>query len=75
MPSGLTENPGLAEASWRLAFDAAGDCVWDWNLRDGRVACSENLREVFGDLFAEGGVPDWRDLLHADARREVLGRL
>ena len=54
MPSGLTENPGLAEASWRLAFDAAGDCVWDWNLRDGRVACSENLREVFCDPSAEG---------------------
>lgn len=75
MPSGLTEDPGLAEASWRLALEAAGDCVWDWNLRDGRVACSENLREVFGDLFAEGEVPDWRDLLHADERREVLGRL
>jgi len=41
-----------SETRWRLALEAAGDGVWDWNIRTGEELCSEGLLRMFG--FAPG---------------------
>lgn len=53
-----------SEARWRLALEAAGDGVWDWNIRTGEELCSDGLLRMFG--FVPGELPD--DLNALDAR-------
>ncbi len=37
-----------SETRLRLALDAAQMGVWDWNLKIGKVTCSEQVEEIFG---------------------------
>ncbi|MBS1819947.1 MAG: PAS domain-containing protein [Acidobacteria bacterium] len=57
-----------AEARWRLAFQASGDGVWDWDIRTDRVVFSDGLMRMLG---YEAGEPwdslrDWSDRVHPD---------
>ncbi len=65
------------EERWRLALEAAGDGVWDWNVQSGEVVYSKGYAELLG--FAEQAlgdrVEDWRQSLHPDDRARVLGEL
>jgi PAS domain S-box-containing protein len=44
-----------SEARWRLALEAAGDGVWDWNIATGEETCSDGLLRMFG--YEPGELP------------------
>lgn len=59
---------------WRLALDAVGDGVWDWNLTTDEIFFSHRWKTMLGhgrDAVL-GGVADWRDRIHADDREGAL---
>ena len=60
-----------AEERWRFALEGAGDAVWDWNLRDGRVFHSRRSGEMLGYTDEETRELVLRDLLHPDDRAAV----
>ena len=51
-----------------FALDAAGDCVWDWNLRNGAVRYSHQIKQLYGYELLELGnsIDIWRALVHPD---------
>jgi diguanylate cyclase (GGDEF)-like protein/PAS domain S-box-containing protein len=53
-----------SEARWRLALEAAGDGVWDWNIATGQETCSDGLLRMFG--YEPGELPN--DLSALDVR-------
>jgi diguanylate cyclase (GGDEF)-like protein/PAS domain S-box-containing protein len=53
-----------SEARWRLALEAAGDGVWDWNIATGEETCSDGLLRMFG--YEPGELPN--DLSALDVR-------
>ncbi len=53
-----------SEARWRMALEAAGDGVWDWNIRTGEEQCSDGLLRMFG--YEPGELP--ADLSALDTR-------
>lgn len=63
-----------SEHRWKLALEAAGDGVWDWNVKTGRVVFSLRFVELFG--FSErdygGRMEDWNSRVHPDDRPRVL---
>ena len=65
------------EERWKLALEASGDGVWDWNLQSGTVACSKRYAELhgFSEQEVAGVANHWRDSLHPDDRARALGEL
>ena len=41
-----------SEERWKLALEAVGDGVWDWNVQTGAAVYSRRLEQLYG--FAEG---------------------
>ncbi len=69
----IEEQLRLNEARWKLALDAAGDGVWDWNFQTGEVLYSKKFIELFGYSESEF-IPrkeSWIERIHPDERREV----
>jgi len=64
----------VSEERWKLALEAAGDGVWDWNLQTSEVVFSKPFEALFG--FAEGEyghrIEDWNTRIHPDDRPQVL---
>lgn len=63
----------LAER-WRLALDAVGDGVWDWNLTTDEFFFSRRWKSMLGygrDAALGGGVA-WRDRIHPDDRADAV---
>lgn len=62
-----------SEARWRLALEAAGDGVWDWNIVTGEEVCSDGLLRMFGyepcELAADLSALDTRT--HPDDRLQM----
>jgi diguanylate cyclase (GGDEF)-like protein/PAS domain S-box-containing protein len=63
-----------SEHRWKLALEAAGDGVWDWNVKTGRVVFSLRFVELFGFSESEYGdhMEDWNSRVHPDDRPRVL---
>ena len=69
------------EQRWKLALDAAGHGVWDWDIRTGHFECSESMCRLAGLEPAqlvptiEGWLqhvhPDERPLLTAEGRLQI----
>lgn len=63
-----TDEDEIREKHWRLAVEAAGDGLWDVNLRIGKIYFSDSLRRILG--FAEEEVGNELDdafgLIHKD---------
>ena len=57
-----------SEERWKLALEATGDGVWDWNLQNGEVVFSRRFEQLYGFAEHEYGnrVEDWRARLHPD---------
>ncbi|MDP2000318.1 MAG: diguanylate cyclase [Rhodoferax sp.] len=64
----------VSEERWKLALEAAGDGVWDWNLQTSEVVFSEPFEALFGFAPGEYGhrIEDWNTRIHPDDRRQVL---
>lgn len=64
----------VSEHRWKLALEAAGDGVWDWNVQTGQVVFSKRFGELFGFAENEYGthMEDWNSRIHPDDRPRVL---
>lgn len=63
-----------SEARWKLAFEANGDGVWDWDVPSGRVEFSAGLKTMLGYPADEPWttVDDWAARLHPDDTASTL---
>ena len=57
---------------WRLALEAAGDGVWDWDLRSGHHYRSPLWGAMLGYTPEEAAGLEWRELLHPEDRDATL---
>ncbi len=66
VPEPRKETPDMGERA-TLAIEGAGDGVWDWDLKTGRIWFSRRWREMIGDHSGDGiGVPAaWFDEVHS----------
>jgi PAS domain S-box-containing protein len=62
------------EERWKLALEAAGDGVWDWNVQTGEVLFSNRFEQLFGFSENEFGrhMEDWNSRIHPDDRPRVM---
>ena len=69
----LAEN----EERWRLALEAAGDGVWDWDMAHNRVLFSRGWKTMLGYSEAEIGseLDEWKKRVHPDDMSSVLDDL
>ncbi len=69
----LAEN----EERWRLALDAVGDGVWDWDPLSGRLACSDSWHRMLGQVPPEENLSAayWWDRVHAQDLGMVMRRI
>ena len=64
----------VSEERWKLALEAAGDGVWDWNLQTSEIVFSKTFEALFGFREGEYGqrIEDWNERIHPDDRLQVL---
>ncbi|MEQ1730430.1 MAG: PAS domain-containing protein [Vicinamibacterales bacterium] len=66
-----------SEARWKLAFEANGDGVWDWDIPSGRVDFSDGIKTMLG--FPRDApwhdVRDWSARVHPDDLPEAMSRI
>lgn len=64
----------VSEERWKLALEAAGDGVWDWNMRTGEVVFSKRFAQLFGYSAEEFGhhMEGWLSRIHPDDRSRVM---
>jgi diguanylate cyclase (GGDEF)-like protein/PAS domain S-box-containing protein len=67
----------VSEERWKLALEAAGDGVWDWNLQTSEVVFSPPFEALFGFREGEYGhsIEDWNTRIHPDDRLQVLAEI
>ncbi|WP_114395137.1 sensor domain-containing diguanylate cyclase [Oleisolibacter albus] len=73
----LSRTLALQEERWRLALQAVGDGVWDWNVATNTVYFSPGWAALFGDPAGDrtGTMLDWSDRIHPDDRNAALDAL
>ena len=66
-----------SEERWKLALDAVGDGVWDWNVQTGEVVFSKRFEQLYGFSDHEYGhhVEDWSARVHPDDKSRVTADL
>ena len=71
------EDLRTSEERWKLALEAAGDGVWDWNLQTGTVIYSGNWLDLLGQRpdHLPTSFSSWRGLIHASDVSEFIGTL
>lgn len=61
---------------FRLLCKATRDVIWDWNIKEEKIWCNENVKEVFGWPAAElGTIEAWGERIHPDDSERVLRTL
>ena len=70
----MDERLRLNEERWKLALEAAGDGVWDWDILTGSVVYSKRYKQLYGFSEDEFGnnIEDWRTRIHPDDRPRVM---
>jgi PAS domain S-box-containing protein len=65
------------EARWKLALEAAGEGVWDWDIRKNEVQFSLRWKEILGFSENEVGshVDEWSQRIHPDDAPRVTDEL
>lgn len=65
------------EARWKFALDAAGDGVWDWDVRSDTVTYSPRLAQLYGCAAEQFGatLEAWRVRVHPDDWAGLLGAM
>lgn len=65
------------EERWKLALEAAGDGVWDWNVQTGEVMFSGQYEQLLGFSEGEYGrhTEDWTSRIHPDDQPGVMADL
>lgn len=64
----------VSEDRWKLALDAAGDGVWDWNVRTGDVMFSPRFAQLYGFEGDEYGsrLEDWSARIHPEDKLRTM---
>lgn len=64
----------LSEERLKLALEASGDGLWDWNLQTGDIYHSDRYLEILGYQPGEMvlGLNDWKQTIHPEDQPEVL---
>ena len=64
----------VSEERWKLALEAAGDGVWDWNVQTGAMLFSKRFEQLFGFEENEYGhhLENWLARLHPDDKQRVM---
>ncbi len=67
----------FSEERWRFALEGAGDGLWDWDLRTGKVFYSSRWKMALGhDGTGVGdGIDEWRGRIHPDDRMVAMADL
>lgn len=67
----------VSEERWKLALDASGDGVWDWNVRTGSVMFSQRFAQLYGFEGDEYGnrLEDWSARIHPEDTLRVMADL
>ncbi|HZX32539.1 MAG TPA: diguanylate cyclase [Rhodocyclaceae bacterium] len=62
------------EERWRLALEAAGDGVWDWDMASNRVVFSVGWKKMLGYEVDEIGnqLEEWKRRVHPDDMPQVM---
>jgi len=70
----IEEKLRVNEERWKLALEAAGDGVWDWNVQTGEVVFSKRFGQLFGFAENEYGhrMENWNSRIHPDDKRRVM---
>ncbi|MGN6476182.1 MAG: sensor histidine kinase [Flavipsychrobacter sp.] len=64
---GVRYGAGATEDKWKMALDAAGDGMYDFNLVTGKMFFSDKWHEIFGYNIGEmSDGMDWSKLIHPD---------
>ena len=63
-----------SEERWKLALEAAGDGVWDWNVVTGEQVFSRRFEQLYGFAENEYGhyLDDWVFRIHPDDKSRVI---
>jgi len=63
-----------SEERWKLALEAAGDGVWDWNVVTGEQVFSRRFEQLYGFAEKEYGhhLDDWVARIHPDDKDRVI---
>lgn len=67
----------LRKERWKLALEATGDGVWDWDVHTGRLTVSKRLAELYGYSELEFGslLEAWTSRIHPDDKSRVMADL
>ncbi|GAB3546554.1 diguanylate cyclase [Noviherbaspirillum agri] len=70
----VTDKLHANEERWRLALEAAGDGVWDWNIPAGRVDFSHGWKSMLGYAQEDIGdsLEEWKTRVHPDDMERVM---
>lgn len=62
------------EERWRVALEAAGDGVWDWNVGENTVIFSDGWKSMLGYTPTEIGnsLDEWKKRVHPEDLDEVM---
>lgn len=66
-----------SEKRWKMALEAVGDGVFDWQVQSGEVLFSKGFCALYGFSEAEYGrhMEDWTLRLHPDDKQRVVAEL
>jgi PAS domain S-box-containing protein len=62
-----------AESRWSFAVEGAGDGVWDWDMRTGRMHLSKMYEEMLG--YSQGELPQTVEAWQRSVHPEDLARI
>jgi len=67
----------FSEERWRFALEGAGDGLWDWDLRTGKVFYSQGWKRALGHEAHElgEGIEEWRGRIHPEDRMVAMADL
>lgn len=73
----LEERLHAGDARWKLALEAVGDGVWDWNVQTGEVVFSRRFEQLYGFDKNQYGqrLQDWSSRIHPDDKTQLMADL
>ncbi len=73
----IEERLRAGDERWKLALEATGDGVWDWNVQTGDVVYSRRFEQLYGFGKNEYGqrLEDWSSRLHPADKPHLMAAL
>jgi PAS domain S-box-containing protein len=64
----------INEERWKLALEASGDGVWDWDITTSNISYSEQWKKTLGyeDHEIKNSFDEWRTRIHPDDVEKTL---